>query len=252
MEHLVKCSECKYLLSNPIVLPCGNTVCLKHIPQQAQHIYDCHSCKIGHEVPDNGFASNKLASQLIDQYFGQYKRALASCESLKSTIDELESLKKNPQSHINEKVDKLMNKIESWRDLLIVQIRENSEQILTDMETYKRECLKSLSRLDDTINLVETKLAKKKVKLSRFFDDLNTWEVDKEAKWQTILEKSQSDANELATLMTRIKGFFLLNKFDEIKEKEIKFCQLRIDPEIKERLKFLIYIIGCVRSLFYK
>lgn len=245
MEHLVKCSECKYMLSNPIVLPCGNTVCLKHIPQQAKQLYDCHSCKIGHEVPDNGFASNKLASQLIDQYFGQYKRAFVSCESLKSTIDEFELLKKNPQSHINEEVDKLMNKIESWRDLLIVQIREKSEQILTDMEQYKRECLKSLSRLDDTITLVETKLAKKKVKLSQFFDDLNTWEIDKEDKWKAILEKSQSDVNELTTLMTRIKGFFLLNKFDEIKEKEIKFCQLRIIPETEEKLK-LIYIIGFV------
>ena len=58
MSDLYSCDKCKLFLQDPILLPCGNTICLQHVSQNLK-LYSCGQCNQHHEIPDSGFPFNK-------------------------------------------------------------------------------------------------------------------------------------------------------------------------------------------------
>lgn len=240
MENLlktVKCIVCKHILQSPKVLPCGITMCEKHIivvnsaskTTNSLRYYHCHSCGKNHVIPKNGFATNNSTNLLIELNLGHYKRALKSYESLQTTIDKFEKLKNEPISYINTTIGELKKRVHRKRDELIGEIRLYSEQIVSEFGSYESECHQSLGRLERTLVNVEMKLEKKKAKMVRLLDEMNRVEAaDSEDRWRSIEARCDEEAKNLNSTMEQVKRFLLMNKFDEFKEKEVSFCQLSL------------------------
>lgn len=54
IRELIACKYCEHRLVDPIVLPCGETVCAEHaLPQNTY--FKCTLCQTVHEIPDKGF-----------------------------------------------------------------------------------------------------------------------------------------------------------------------------------------------------
>lgn len=143
MERLfetVKCNECKFILHSPVNLPCGNTICEKHVRRNKS--YDCGQCGNEHNVPVNGFPSNDAINFIIDT--NEYKRvekAFESLKTLKMVIDQLESLKNEPKREISNRIGELKSQVCSSRDELIREIEMKSERMILELETYESECM---------------------------------------------------------------------------------------------------------------
>lgn len=236
----IRCIECKCILSSPVVLPCGNSVCQKHVPSSLeQSSFECHICGHMHEIPANnkGFAPNIAISHLLDQYSDEYKLTFGWCELLSSILAKFESLIDHPESYINATIGDLKSRIRLKRDELVREIEEKSEQILIGLDMYEKECTSSLDRLEDTRRKLSESVEKKKRNLTKVRDDLSSsFEI---SRWKSILENSELEVKELSVTMEKLKRFALMNKFDEFKKIERNFRQLRVyDVNNWERFSF--------------
>lgn len=63
----MKCIECKNILEDPVILPCGDSVCRKHIPTEDGEVrtFTCKMCCIDHRVPRAGFPTNKVLEKFF-------------------------------------------------------------------------------------------------------------------------------------------------------------------------------------------
>ena len=68
---IVTCNICKKYLKNPVLLPCGETICNQHVDlkksENAENysVYKCQICKENHYAYDEAFSSNKIAINLL-------------------------------------------------------------------------------------------------------------------------------------------------------------------------------------------
>ncbi len=64
INHLFNCKICKDLLVDPIILPCGETVCNVHTEKISED--NCLLCTEMHISPKSGFPSNKIVKNQLD------------------------------------------------------------------------------------------------------------------------------------------------------------------------------------------
>lgn len=72
-ERSLDCDNCKHLIVDPIVLPCGNHSCKSHIGEllewrsKQKGSFICNICEEEHFVPGNGFPSSKRLKRELDK-----------------------------------------------------------------------------------------------------------------------------------------------------------------------------------------
>jgi hypothetical protein len=215
----VKCSECSFIIQSPLKLPCGKSICQKHVTENIVH---CRSCNVIHAVPENGFSFNNAIQLLIDINLGNFKQANKACDTFRAAIDELENMNKEPMSHIEKTINELKANVKMSRDKLIKEIELKSERIMFDLDTYKQECIDWSSRSEELRLKVETKLEKKKFKLEYLSRELNSLSED---KWESVLHRGESETRKTNELISDLKRILLLNKLDDYNEKIKKVFQ---------------------------
>ena len=96
LKSLVMCKICKKIFKNPIILPCGETICSEHILNQPHkhkskesslntRVISCHFCKKEHILPlsDADLIVNKLAESLTHLIKVGHFTSISSPGSLK-------------------------------------------------------------------------------------------------------------------------------------------------------------------------
>ncbi len=85
IPSIINCVNCRNVLTSPILLPCGHSVCKHHIDKdKTKQSCMCNQCGVRHSKCK--FYPNKALSDLIDTQlgsidFGQtYKEATKSCD----------------------------------------------------------------------------------------------------------------------------------------------------------------------------
>lgn len=73
IKDLVTCKLCAQRLVDPIVLPCGETVCSEHARPDAGYV-KCTLCMKVHEIPDKsgGFVRNKALARALEHGIDQH------------------------------------------------------------------------------------------------------------------------------------------------------------------------------------
>lgn len=235
MESILKavtCSDCKLILQSPLILPCFNSVCSKHVLKaEGVQFFYCRPCECDHPIPTTGFAPNSTASLLIDVSLSDYKKANDACEQLESTISQMASFKNDPQRYIQEAIGLLKNNVRLRRKELIREIECKSEHVLVQLCSFESECVSSLNSMVSSFAVVDINLERKKLKLDNFRDELRNLKGASESKWQSILVKCDSEIRKLIGTIDEIKKSLLLKKYDVFKRLQAEFCNLRLLPE---------------------
>lgn len=60
----MNCIECKNLLEYPVILPCGESICKKHIHTDKTTFF-CQVCCAEHSIPGDGFPANKALEKFL-------------------------------------------------------------------------------------------------------------------------------------------------------------------------------------------
>jgi hypothetical protein len=148
IESLIRCTNCKTLLEDPVILPCGNTICSKHIKQavQKKELFSCDYCKQSHPTINYTFPPNMLAKRLIQSKLKQldfcenYKITHRAFLDLKELVDEYEKNKADPTNFIYSYFGNVKNEIDSLRVNLKSKIDRLCEKLILEIQIYQREC----------------------------------------------------------------------------------------------------------------
>jgi hypothetical protein len=167
-----KCKECQKQLDCPVLLPCGNSICQKHVNNEMKE-HSCVSCKKAHPIPaDNeGFYLNKALKHIIDvstekrRQCPEYNQAYESHQELENLLDVYQQLKSQKHYFINETIASLKNEIDILREEIKLKIDLETQRIVNFLTEYEQECLQSpvdlaprLAELDDVAKEIENGL----------------------------------------------------------------------------------------------
>ena len=102
MKRLIICKLCHETLEDPIILPCGETICSIHLINETS-IFKCGLCDNSHDKTVDKFPVNEMANELVqicDDYVdlnlvdlgADYNCAKDQCKQLSDLINESELL----------------------------------------------------------------------------------------------------------------------------------------------------------------
>lgn len=100
-HDLFNCGLCKKLLENPIILPCGESLCKKDLGEIfiCDDKFKCPFCQIEHMQPYEGFPLDKRMQKMIDLKVNQldfgpvYNNCKKALKGLTEQFNELDLLK---------------------------------------------------------------------------------------------------------------------------------------------------------------
>jgi hypothetical protein len=132
ISSIINCVNCRNVLSSPMILPCGHSVCKSHIDETSQSC-ECNQCGILHS--EYRFYSNKalsdlIASQFHSLNFGEtYKQAMESCDQLNESITKLDVLLKDPDNYIYEVFSELRRQVDLKYEEYKLRLDEETQRI---------------------------------------------------------------------------------------------------------------------------
>ena len=194
------CKECNLFFESPICLPCGDTICQKHIESD---IYNCFICKKEHPRPEYGFPLNNVVLKLMRQgsHLNETKRMVVnSLNELKLVLKKHDSIK--PNEIITDYYRNLKDKVELHQQELIDQIKTKSDSLKKKLDEMEYECksnqhykinkLNSENQLDMKIFLWENQLRLPNIsekKIDNLFDEINELSLKIENERSKILNE---------------------------------------------------------------
>lgn len=212
IKNLIICNICKSRLVDPIILPCGQTVCSSHTSNLALTSFECILCSKSHDIPQDGFIKNlsisKALSTNIDcEFFGaEYLQARESLEKLDKTLNEYKLVYNDKLLFLYEFFSTLENRVDLCAEIIRVSLDEKFEQVRAKIKKYKNECEQNLGKhtfvngLDDIqVSIDESR---------RLLDALI---LDK-SEWHSICEKTSLQHAYVANRMEKLKSQLLLER----------------------------------------
>jgi hypothetical protein len=192
IQGLLSCVWCSSSLEEPVMLPCGETVCFKHEATFKNGDGECELCGETHELDTNKhFPLNKIAQGMIDNRIKDlnlgenHRKAAESLKELSKFLDRFEHMKASGQKSINEFFQKQRSKVNLTREELIRKlIVRCCEELLGEIDDYENECTLNLAHLNE---LYDSDLASIK-------SNLVTWQT--EIKHLVMNEKLWRNINE--------------------------------------------------------
>ena len=124
-KNLCKCFVCKKIFVEPVVLPCGNSVCKNCITINQQDDVKCAFCEEIHTVPSKGFPINKNLEGIIiekEKDSVNSKSFKCSVRSLLRKVSDLENAIKNPADEAKEYCTELNRQVQLSVEEKILQI----------------------------------------------------------------------------------------------------------------------------------
>ena len=173
MKRLIICKLCHETLEGPIILPCGKTICSKHLLNETNN-FKCNLCENSHDKTLDKFPVNQTVNELLqicDEYVDlnsinlgkEYNLAKEKLKHLNDLINESELLIKDPAFYINDYFSKLRNEVDLSKDQKIQDIVQKHEEIINELKEIELKCIsetqsKQFNRLDDNIMEEKKKL----------------------------------------------------------------------------------------------
>jgi hypothetical protein len=145
IKKAITCSVCKSTLDAPVLLPCGKSICEKHV-QTESDAFACDDCDLDHRIPENGFPRNKIVEDLVRAKIQKlklgedYDNLRQSCVNFNGLIESIQHLKNDPTLYINEMIGEIKNAIDLRRDELKLQIDEEAQVLIDELAEYEEDC----------------------------------------------------------------------------------------------------------------
>ncbi len=195
VKNLFDCEQCNQLLVEPVTLPCGYSVCKRHLDELLENTpkdmnkFDCQLCEEKHYIPENGFFVNKriqnglnikLNSLKLNSVYDKCKREITDA---KNNIQKLENLQKYPENYIFEYFEELKRQVDIRRKELKFKLDECSDEIIKSIESNKENCIK----LNKESKRLSTAIEKSKKELTKLIERFDTFEIN-DTKFNEIVQ----------------------------------------------------------------
>ena len=153
MSFICDYKKCSKYLHYPVSLPCGYTICFKHI--NGKNNFKCLFCKTQHKsINDSGFCINQKLHNLIENNYHlndnkEHKDAKVLCDKLKSTIRNFRmSNLDEPDIFIDNYFDKKREEINLSRKDLIENIDVKTCQLLDELKVFENKFKENINKVD--------------------------------------------------------------------------------------------------------
>ena len=247
LKRIFSCNYCNCILKSPVILPCSETICQMHVEKMkiiskdssSQEI-NCYFCKREHCIPNDGFPKDLKIAKLIENKFHQmdlgkeHKKAIDSCKEMEKMIDKLENLTKDPKIFLNGYFEKIVNKIDLFREEYKLKIDQWHENCFKEIQNHKKECLSKLQRDLPDENLIISNFkfnldfCQKKLKIPEL--------SNKTYSFQSISSNVESSSLVLEAKFDALQTEFLLgNKYglESLKQISIEdFPKIKIEKKV--------------------
>jgi hypothetical protein len=119
LKKVTICEYCHHKFEKPVILPCGETLCRKHLremiectDESQQHMF-CYFCGFQHLLDrEKSYPENKLVQKVIDLEMEKteirFEEAKMLCNSLRSKIIEIEAIQNSPAEYITSYFNKVL------------------------------------------------------------------------------------------------------------------------------------------------
>ena len=144
LNSILKCKLCFNLLHDPILLPCGKTICKSHSSEVNKS--QCPLCPETHVMPGKGFPMNEVVQELLEielnklninfKHFDECKLLI---RELKTSLNGIETLEKDPAYYITEQFQELNRQV----DLKKGETSTGYQRLEPMTKHYKRRLLKN-------------------------------------------------------------------------------------------------------------
>jgi len=165
--NLTKCLECNKTYEDPIILPCNEMICSKHITVNV--LFKCSFCKQVHNEPVTGYPRNNKAAVMVKtisefickvEFWLNNREAENKCNFLENSIEKAESLSSDPCQFLDEYFGSLRNKIDLTQEHFtqiivekkakekVIKLGKNIAKVKQNLKAWRE----SLDAVDFTLN----------------------------------------------------------------------------------------------------
>jgi len=243
INALFNCEICQEILKEPIILPCGKTICKAHSEEISKD--KCILCNKTHKIPEDGFLINELVQNIIenklhtlDLNFDQFKNSREIIENLNKRLKEIEAIRNDPDNFIAEYFYELNRQVDLRREKLFQEIQQYSDELIQKIDVLRQECLNNSKntkiKMTEEIDECKSKIEK----LNLMF---NSFEIDN-GKLEEIMHQKMS--KELEELMKPISQEYKLeilgNKSYSLSTSDFNICRVFGSLEYFENVKIIL------------
>lgn len=212
LKNLISCANCKNRLVDPVILPCGSTICSYHIENSKSHsTFQCSICYAEHDIPKEGIIKNKailnaLTNNIDRQVFGnKYAHAQDNVQKLEQKLNDCKLVSNDKYGFVHEFFSKLRNKIDLNEERFRLLFDETNSKLRSNVDNYEKECYSNLEKGEFT-NFDD--IQKDFNETSGF---LNALHLD-EGHWEWIVNKTRDRRIEAIERLEKLKDTILLDK----------------------------------------
>ncbi len=224
INALLNCKICKDVLVDPVLLPCGETICKAHTDMISKG--KCASCTGTHTVPKEGFLENRILKDQLDYEinkinlnYSQFKSNSKIIQDLNEKLKEIVAIRNDPANYIHEYFDELTRQVDLRRETLIEDIHKYSDELVQNIEKLKQDCVaKSKETTKITVELETIK-----VKINELNSTLNSSEIyDIKLKEMMSKKKSKELGDLLGPVLKQCKFEIQGKKYYKLTTSEMK------------------------------
>lgn len=172
IDDIIRCSHCHQNLRRPFVLPCGHTVCIKHVYKNGQKSSRTKTitCKVcGEYHQDYETIENEMIKDIVDVLdTSSISRLLCFLNDfdinkydkndqkhskirLESLIIQCEIVKNDPFELVYKEVNEIMNYVQLKKELnegKNEKIKDDAERLIAELTAYRNQCREHLNTME--------------------------------------------------------------------------------------------------------
>lgn len=169
LRNYLKCKLCGDTYKTPVILPCGKTVCARHVAC-IDNTYQCILCNKVHVVPHEGFLKNEDLEDFIQRESELNKNSLQEAkDNLEQLITTCELLVQDPKRCVNDYYDQIRAdldlKTKNFKQKCLKMIDDHYSEILNKIDHAQQSSNLNLNefihlkeKLDKTIKFARDRL----------------------------------------------------------------------------------------------
>ena len=220
IKELTICEYCKHIFQRPVILPCGESICRKHlrelvpINEESQNHIVCYFCCELHSYDEESdYPPNKLVEKLVDLELvnsqTHYELCKKICDKLRSKIIEFEEIKSNPMSYLTKFFDHLKAEVEAKKHESDVAAELLREKIFDSLNMFYNECQMAVEthQLHD---MGSTEIVELSTFLNHNYRHLNQMLLNDYFELETIKSNVDNKSLDIDRLLNGIKEIVFL------------------------------------------
>ncbi len=230
-----ECDICSGLLVNPVVMPCGNVICVAHMELLSncsklltnlcdeKKTFICGICKEEHLIPKNGFAINHRLKNLVDlelnnnqdrsPLFLEFQKEI---DLAKENMRKLGQLEKKAENFIFDYFKNIQITVDLRRNDLKYKIDTYSDGIIKHIETLQTNFIK----MSKEINQMTASIEKSKEELDKLEAQFNDNSLQDAKARAVVLNK------EFHKIIADYQGSLIGNKEYRFEFKELSIEEI--------------------------